>query len=100
MSDERTVFSLGDSSYKTNGLTISESVLSNEDGTQGKVAVFLYSGLENPSPILTHAVRTYVGDKEYHEFIDIGMDNPWMRVVLSNINDMSQEVFDKEKHSL
>jgi hypothetical protein len=82
------------------GLTISESIFKNEDGSNGKIAVFMYSGLSNPSSILDYAIKTYVEDQEYIELTSSSLSNVWMRVILSNINKMKQEPFDKNKHKL
>lgn len=81
-------------------LTINEGVFELAGGGQGKVAVLIYTGSADPSPILDRAVSQYVGNTGYNELIDANMDNPWMRVILSNINDMHQEPFDPERHSL
>lgn len=76
-------------------LSINESdyALENDKG-KGRVAVFLYSGSGDPIKILNYAVKSYVDDNQYYEFIDSSLSNPWMRVVISNINDMKQESFD------
>lgn len=81
-------------------LTINESTFTNEDGSLGKIAVFIYSGSSDPSPILKWAVNNYVEDEPYFELISSSLDNPWMRVVISNINKMKQESFNKDKHKL
>ena len=79
---------------KIEGLTINEAEFDLRDGiSKGKVAVLVYYG-GNPTEVLNSAVRSYVGEKEYYELIDANMDNPWMCVVVSNINDMKQENFD------
>lgn len=85
---------------KIKGLTISESEFRLENGRMGKIAVFIYCGDRDPSGILDMAVREYVKDskKETHELMDANLDNPWMRAVVSEINDMFQEVYDSEQH--
>jgi spermidine synthase len=80
---------------KIEDLTINESEYNLENGKKGKVAVFLYSGSGDPIKILHNAIKSYVGDNQYYEFIDSSFSNPWMRVVVSNINDMKQESFDQ-----
>jgi len=76
------------------GLTINEAEYDLENGSKGKVAVFLYYGSGEPSKVLNFAIHSYVDGQPYYEFIDAEMNNPWMRVVVSNINDMKQESFD------
>jgi hypothetical protein len=81
-------------------LTINESEYNLEGGKKGRIAVFMYSGEADPSKILDYAVQKYVGNNGYHELIDANLDNPWMRVILSNINDMLQESFDEKEHKI
>lgn len=79
------------------GLTINQAEYNLTDGRKGKMAVFIYSGSSDPSKILDMAVHTYVGTNGYHELIDAHLDNPWMRVVLSHINEMVQKPFEPSK---
>jgi hypothetical protein len=79
---------------KIKDLTINESEYDLENGNKGKIAVFMYGGNSDPSKILNYAINEYVGDNPYYELMDYSMSNPWMRVVVSNINDMKQESFD------
>jgi hypothetical protein len=82
------------------GLTISESEYALEKGGTGKIAVFIYAGKADPSKVLDLAIHQYVETNGYHELIDANLDNPWMRVVLSDINSMSQEPYNSMKHKL
>jgi len=77
-----------------------ESIINLTQGRKGKVAMFMFAGDEDPVPKLDWAVSEYVGHEGYMEFIDINMDNPWTRVVISGINDMEQVEFDPSKHKL
>lgn len=45
-------------------------------------------GSENPKAILDKAVKTLTCDEAYNEFIDIHLDNPWIRVVIMGINQL------------
>lgn len=81
------------------GLTINETEYTIKGG-KGKLAVFLYNGDGDPKQILDYAVSQYVGTKSYHELIDSGLDNPWMRVIVSDINTMYQYPFDTDEHKL
>ncbi len=82
------------------GLTINESEYDLENNKRGKIAVFIYTGGADPSKILNYAVNEYVGNNDYHELIDSNLDNPWMRVIISDINDMKQEPFTPRKHRI
>ena len=67
-----------------------------ENGGKGKITVLMYMGSADPKVVLDEAVRIYVGNKIHHQFIDIHIDNPWTRVVMSDINGMKQKNFDKD----
>lgn len=82
------------------GLTINEAKYPLKTGLEGTIAVFLYNGDGDPKQLLDYAVSLYVGTSTYHELIDSGLDNPWMRVIISDINSMHQEYFDSTKHKL
>lgn len=82
------------------GLTINEAEYALENGGKGKIAVFIYAGISDPKKVLDLAIHQYVGNNGYNELIDANLDNPWMRVVLSNINNMKQEPYDSDKHKL
>lgn len=86
------------STYK--GVTICLSEYKLATAGVGKIAVFIYTGNENPKGILDSAVFEYVNGNGYHELIDANLDNPWMRVILTDINNMYQEDFDPAKHKL
>jgi hypothetical protein len=82
------------------GLTINEAEYDLPKSGKGKIAVFIYAGGADPAKILDYAIHLYVEDNGYHELIDANLDNPWMRVILSDINSMTQEPFDSIKHKL
>lgn len=79
---------------------IQESEFDLADGGKGKIAMLIYIGEGDPVGTLDQAVRAYVGHHSFMEFIDINMDNPWTRMVVSGINDMKQVDFDPQKHKL
>jgi hypothetical protein len=83
-----------------NDLTINETTFELNKNKKGKIAVFMYSGDSDPVKILDDAVRLYVGEVGYHELIDYNLENPWMRVVLSDINEIDQQIFNPNKHKL
>jgi len=81
-------------------VTINTAEYSLKDGKKGTIAVLMYLGPEDPKKILDMAVNQYVGSTLYHELIDANLDNPWMRVIVSDINDMNQKLFDPDEDKL
>jgi hypothetical protein len=79
---------------------IQESSIDLTHGRKGQVAVLIYAGEDDPVAKLDWAVSEYVGHVGHNQFIDINMDNPWVRVIISGINEMNQEDFDPSKHKL
>lgn len=85
---------------KIAGLKINEAKYDLPNNKKGKLAVLMYSGGADPKKVLDYAVSVYVEKNGYHELIDAHLDNPWMRVLLSDINDMKQDDFDEDEHRL
>jgi hypothetical protein len=87
---------------KIKGLTINEGKFKVPSGKMQKVAIFLYSGLYDPKPILQLAISQYVGknNQGYIDLISSELDNPWMRVIVENPNEMYQEVFNPRIHRM
>lgn len=81
-------------------IKIQESTIDLTFNRKGQVAILMYAGEGDPVAKLDWAVYEYVGNVGHNQFIDINMDNPWVRVIISGINDMNQEDFDPEKHKL
>ena len=76
-------------------LTINKSKYDlKESKGQGSITVFIYSGSADPKAVLDEAVRIYTNGNGYHEFIDANLDNPWTRVIMSDVNNMTQRKFD------
>ncbi len=75
-------------------IEISEQLLTKEDRTVGKVAV-LRGGLntDNPTAVMNDAVSKYVGRTGHNQFIEIHLDNPWVRVIVSGINELDYKEF-------
>ncbi|MEI6766363.1 MAG: hypothetical protein WCM76_12030 [Bacteroidota bacterium] len=86
---------------KISGLKISEAEydLPNNKG-KGKIAVLMYNGGADPKKVLDFAVSVYVQNNGFHELIDAHLDNPWMRVLLSDINNLTQRGFDADEDRL
>lgn len=79
---------------------IQESKFKLKNNGNGKIAIFLYAGEDDPIEPIDKAVSSYVKNKSHIELIDINMDNPRLRIVISGINEMKQEDFDSLKHQL
>ncbi len=62
-----------------------------EDGNKGTVAVFLYEGEANPMVELEKAILEYVGNDTFNQYIDINMDNPWLRVVIVHADKLNPQ---------
>ncbi|MGH1388118.1 hypothetical protein [Kordia sp.] len=60
-----------------------------------RIAIFTYSGSQNPKLHLDEAVRDYVNGDGFNQFIDSHLDNPWTRVVILGLNEMEQKKYVK-----
>ncbi len=81
-------------------IKIQESKIDLTHGRTGQIGILIYVGDGDPVEMLDWAVSEYVGNEGHNQFIDINMDNPWTRVIISGINEMNQEDFDPTKHKL
>lgn len=72
-----------------------------EDSSQkivGKVAILRGEpNLKDPKIVMDQAVDIYVGNKPHNQFIEIFLDNPWVRVIVGGINEIDYENFDKQR---
>ncbi|EGV44226.1 hypothetical protein BZARG_1000 [Bizionia argentinensis JUB59] len=77
-----------------NDIQIFEQEIKNSDKKVGKIAI-LRGGLnsDNPTQIMNKAVSDYVGRKGHNQFVEIHLDNPWVRVVLDGINELDYKDF-------
>ena len=78
---------------------IQENTINLTNGRKGQIAILSYFG-DDPVAKLEKAVAEYVGDVAYTELVDINMDNPWVRVVISGINEMDKKDFDPSEYKL
>ena len=74
-------------------IRINEAEYDLENGEKGKLAVFFYSGNGDPSRVLDYYTKLYADGNNYYDLIDAQLDCPWVRVILSDINNMKQENF-------
>lgn len=78
---------------------IHQTLLIDSNGKNiGKMTI-LRGGLDSENPIayMNNAVRKYVGTNLYNEFVEIQMDNPWIRVIISGICDLEYDEFKNQK---
>lgn len=77
---------------------IFEQLLKNGNQVVGKMAV-IRGGLntDNPTGLLNLAVSEYVQNTGYNEFVEIYLDNPWIRVVMSGINEIEFKKFENQR---
>lgn len=48
---------------------------------------------ENPTAYMNAAVNEYVQNTGHNQFVEITMDNPWIRVIVKDINDLPFDDF-------
>lgn len=79
-------------------IDIFEQEISLNGERKGKIAI-LRGGLgkENPTEFMNEAVSKYVGDKMYNQFIEIFLDNTWVRVIINGINDFDYKEFKDQR---
>lgn len=78
-------------------LRINEADFPLKDGGFGRIAIFMYAGDEDPKPILDDAIAKYTegADIPFITLMDAQMNCPWVRAIVSNINEMDQMSFDE-----
>lgn len=78
-------------------LRINEADFPLKDGGFGRIAIFMYAGDEDPEPILKDAIKKYTEDADipFITLMDAQMNCPWVRAIVSNIDEMEQMSFDE-----
>lgn len=80
-------------------VTLQQARYNSENMLNRHIAILKYPGPSDPYKILDAAVAIFYEKQEgYHELIEASQSNPWMRVLLSEINDLRQERFDINLH--
>lgn len=75
---------------------IFEQNLTNKNGEKlGKIAIIM-DGLnsENPTDVVNNQVAKYVGKTPHNQFVDIKLNNPWTRLIISGIDKLPFENYD------
>jgi hypothetical protein len=75
-----------------------QPLIDKNNKVRGKMAI-LRGGLRSPNPVavMNTAVSNYVEREPHNQFIEINMDNPWLRVVISGINEVDYEEFKDQR---
>ncbi len=81
-------------------IKISENTVSLTHDRKGKITILFFSGTGDPKTALNIAVSQYVQNKPHNQFIEIHSDNDYVRVIVSNINEMIYKPFIPQKHLL
>ena len=42
----------------------------------------------NPKAFMDNVVADFVNGRMYNEYIDANLDNPWLRIIIEDINDL------------
>lgn len=78
-----------------NDVEVFEQELINKNGNKnGRIAI-LRGGLKSEKPIgyMNEVVRFFVGPNLSNQFIEIYLDNPWVRVIIFDINKIEYKIF-------
>lgn len=68
-------------------------------GNRRKVSI-LRGGINKPKSYMDRVVSEYVGHALHNQFIEVFLDNPYVRVVIQGINEFDYETFDTAVHHL
>lgn len=68
------------------------------DNGHGNIAILKANQYStHPDELLDKAVLQYVGNKPYNQFVDIREENPWVRIVITGINNISYKPFEQHR---
>ena len=78
-------------------IRINEADFPLKDGGTGRIAIFMYAGDEDPRPILEAAIDKYTegSNTPFITLADAGMNCPWVRVVVSDIDRMEETTLEE-----
>ena len=84
---------------ENNVLIFEQDLKNNNEESVGKMVIIVGGvGQDNPKAIVDNAVREYVGENRCSQFVDMHLDNPWVRIVVKGINDIDYEVLSRNHH--
>ena len=60
------------------------------NGCKVSFMTILVGGLNdsNPKAYMDYVVSDFVNGRMYNEYIDSNLDNPWLRIIIEDINDL------------
>jgi hypothetical protein len=77
---------------KMNLVSIAQFNLTHPNGRQDRLAILKCDeGSPNPKGVLEYAVNKYVVNEGFNEFVQIELDNPWMRLIIRDINELNYQ---------
>jgi hypothetical protein len=47
---------------------------------------------ENPTQYMNNKVSKYIKGIGYNEYIDVNLDNPWVRVIITDLNNLKDDI--------
>lgn len=50
---------------------------------------------DNPTQYMNDKVSEYIKGELYNEYIDVNLDNPWVRVIITDINNLTEQDFEE-----
>ena len=70
-----------------------------QDLTDKSKLLILIGGLNNPNPgeYLDRCVQNLVNNQLYGEFVDKHMDNPYIRIIIINMNELQFDPYDSSR---
>lgn len=79
-------------------IDIFEQDLLNDGECVGKLAILRGGlGTQDPTEFMNNAVEDYARGYPHNQFIEIHLDNPWVRVVITGINHLKYVNFDTQR---
>ena len=84
-------------------IEIFEQPIMNGDLRVGTLAILRGGlGTDNPSAAMSEAVTLYVANSGvgYNEFVEIFLDNPWVRVIITGINEVEYNRLENQRLSV
>ena len=62
----------------------------------GKLAIFNYVGSDDPVLHINNAIALYTSGYNgiWHDFVDANMNNPWVRIIITDINPIQENGVD------
>lgn len=81
---------LGDLKQKHSLNVAKGYVVKNKELDRTAYVTILIGGLTsvNPKKFMDEVVYEYVYGRMYNEYIDANLDNPWLRIIIEDINDL------------